>query len=389
MCVARLGLLAAALLACAAAGAAGATSIRVDNFGRTRAGQQVGRVTLENALGMRFSCIDYGATITAIVVPGRRRKLASTGTNIVLGLPSLAAYEASTRRYGAVMGRYAGRIGNARFTLDGKPVALVPNAKGTALHGDPDGYDKRVWQRREFADAEAIGVIYHLLSPDGDQGFPGQVSVSVTYRLLRKRNELQVEYAASSDAATVINLTNHAYFNLAGAASGSLATHRFRIDAARYATVDAKRVPDGVLAPVAGTALDFRRGAALTPRLRASTLLGDPPGFDHTLVFADHGGALALVAQISDTGSGRRMQVRTTEPSVQLYSGNGFDGSETGAEGLAYPRYAGFAFETEHLPDSPNHPNFPSTRLAPGRPFHSLTTFRFGQSGRVRNTADR
>jgi aldose 1-epimerase len=373
------------LLACAPAGA----TILVEDFGRTRAGQRVERVTLENALGMRFSCIDFGATITAIVLPDRRGKPGSIGNNIVLGLPSLAAYEATTRRYGAVMGRYAGRIGNARFTLDGKLVELVPNAKGTALHGDPDGYDRRVWQRREFADADAIGVVYHLLSPDGDQHFPGQVALSVTYRLLRRRNELQIEYAASSDAATVINLTNHAYFNLAGAASGSLASHRFRIDAARYATVDAKRVPDGVLAPVAGTALDFRRGAALTPRLRASKLLGDPPGFDHSLVFADHGGKLALVAHIIETGSGRRMQVRTTEPSVQLNSGNGFDGSETGAEGLAYPRYAGFAFETQHLPDSPNHPAFPSTRLAPGRPFHSLSTFRFDQAGRARDTADR
>jgi aldose 1-epimerase len=355
------------------AAAPACAGIKLSEFGQTRAGERVEQIHLRNELGMEVSSIDYGATITSIVLPGRHGKR----DNIVLGLPSVAAYETSRVRFGGVMGRYAGRIGHARFTLNGKVIELTPNANGTALHGDPDGLDKRVWRRREFADADSIGVIYHLSSPDGDQRLPGAVEIDVTYRLHRKRNELHIEYRASSDAPTVINLTNHAYFNLAGASSGTLATHRFHILADRYARTDAVRVPDGALLPVAGTPLDFRSRAALTPRLQPSSLLGDPPRFDHSLVFADAVRPLTLVARIDETRSGRSMEIRTTEPSAQLNSGGGFDGKVIGAEGQAYGRGAGFAFETQHLSDSPNQPAFPSTLLVPGKDFHSLTTFRF------------
>ncbi len=347
--------------------------ISVTSFGQTRSGVPVEQVRLENDRGMAFSSIDFGATITAITLPG------PTGqrSNIVLGLPDVAAYENSPRRFGGVIGRYAGRIANARFTLNGNVVELVPNARGIAIHGDPDAYDKRVWQRREFADAESIGVAYRLVSPDGDQRMPGRLDIALTYRLLRKRNELQIDYRATTDAPTVINLTNHAYFNLAGATFGRLGTHRFQIMAARYAAHDANKVPLGPLLPVAGTALDFRRPASLMPRLQASSLLGDPPGFDHALVFADRVRPLTLVARIHETTSGRTMEIRTTEPSVLFNNGNGFDGKTMGADGLAYQRHAGFAFETQHLPDSPNQPHFPSTVLVPGQVFQSRTTFRF------------
>lgn len=357
------------LLVCTAASA----GIAVAPFGQTRTGQPVEQVTLANDKGMAFSSIDYGAIITAINLPGRAGKRA----NIVLALPDVVAYENSARRFGGVMGRYAGRIGNARFTLQGKVVELVPNAKGTALHGDPDGYDKRVWQRREFADANSLGVTYHLTSPNGDQRFPGRVEVDVTYRLLRKRNELQIDYRATTDAPTVINLTNHAYFNLAGAAFGKLDTHRFQIMAGRYADTDARRVPNGQLLPVSGTALDFRQRASAMPRLRASALLGDPPGFDHSLVLADTARPLTLAARIDETTTGRKLEICTTEPSVQFNSGSGFDGGTIGAQGKAIARHAGFAFETQHLSDSPNHPAFPSTELVPGQVFQSRTTFRF------------
>jgi aldose 1-epimerase len=363
-------LLLAALLLAASSASAG---IAVQPFGHTRAGQPVEQVRLENDKGMAFSSISYGAIITGITLPGHYGKR----SNIILSLPDVAAYENSTRRFGGVMGRYAGRIGNARFSLQGKVIELVPNAKGTALHGDPDGYDKRVWQGREFADAGSLGVIYRLVSPDGDQKFPGRVEIEVTYRLLRKRNELQVDYRATSDAPTVINLTNHAYFNLAGASFGKLDTHRFQIMAARYAHTDAKKVPVGQLLPVADTALDFRQAARLMPRLHPSALLGEPPGVDHSLVFADNTRVLTLVARIEETTTGRKMEVRTTEPSAQFNSGSGFDGSTMGADGLAYPRHAGFAFETQHLSDSPNHPEFPTTELLPGQVFRSRTTFRF------------
>lgn len=346
-----------------------ATGIRVQPWGASSDGTQVERVTLENERGMRLAYIDYGATLVAAEVPDRKGQR----RNVILNLPDLPAYQRTGRRFAAVMGRYAGRIGGARFTLDGRVVELVANAKGVALHGDPDGYDRRVWRRRDFADAASIGSVYSIVSPDGDQHFPGRVEVSVTYRLMRKTNELRIEYAAATDAPTVINLTNHAYFNLAGAGERGIASHVFEIRAGRYAETDARRIPRGVLASVAGTALDFRKPSGMMERLAApSLLLGDPPGFDHSLLFDKAPGEFGLVAVIGETGSGRRMEIRTSEPALQLNSGGGFDGSEYG-----YQRNDGFAFETQHLPDSPNHPNFPSTALYPGKPFRSITTFRF------------
>jgi aldose 1-epimerase len=347
---------------------------QVQAWGVTRGGQPVQRVQLRNAHGMEVACIDYGATLTAIVVPDAR----GHRDNVVLSLPSLAAYEDNRRRYGAEIGRYAGRIGGARFMLDGREIQLQPNAKGVYLHADPEGYDRRVWQRHDFSEARSLGSVYEMDSPDGDQHFPGHLRLRVVYRLMRDRNELRIEYSATTDAPTVLNPTNHAFFNLAGAGRAGLDGHRFRIEADRYAVTDALRIPTGELAPVQGTPLDFRQPASAAERiLAADPLLGNPAGFDHSLVFIRQDGRLRPVLQVEERGSGRRLQVWTTEPSVQFNSGNGFDGSETGSEGVAYPRYAGFAFETQHLPDSPNHPQFPSTRLDPGRVFSSVTVYRF------------
>jgi aldose 1-epimerase len=364
-----------------AAGSAAATGIRVQAYGVTANGEPVERVVLENERGMRLSYIDYGATLIAAEVADRRGKR----RNVVLSPPDLAAFEKTRGRYGAIIGRYAGRIGGASYTLDGKKVQLSANARGVAIHGDPDPYDKRVWRRQDFADSVSIGSIYRLHSPDGDQNFPGAMDISVTYRLLRKSDEFQIEYRATTSAPTVLNLTNHVYFNLGGAAAGveGMDTHRFQIDADRYAETDALRVPTGVLAGVAGTPLDFRVAASVNARLRAPQgtplqgLNGGPAGYDHSLVFSKKDGAYAKVAVIDDTASGTRMEVRTSEPSVQLYSVNGFDGKEIGAEGVGYQRYGAFAFETQHLPDSPNHPAFPTTALYPGQRFESLTSFRF------------
>ncbi len=349
-------------------------SIRAEPWGVTRDGQKIERVTLENDRGMRLSYVDYGATITSIEVPDRDGKR----QNIVLSLPDLASYEQTRRKFAAIIGRYAGRIADARFPLDGRTVALVPGNNGVTLHGGPAGYDRRVWLRQDFSDAVSMGSTFHLVSADGDQQFPGRLDIHITYRLYRNRNEFGIEYAASTDAPTVINLTNHAFFNLAGAGAAGLATHRFQIHADRFAQTDSKRIPTGTIASVSGTALDFRQSSSVATRLNAaSVLLGNPPGFDHSLLFSGWTGKLALVAVIDDAQSGRRMQILTTEPSVQFNSGNGFDGSETGSEGRAYQRYDGFALETQHLPDSPNHPNFPSTTLRPGQPYRSVTTFHF------------
>jgi aldose 1-epimerase len=375
----RLALLVAGGAFCATASAA--PGIRVEPFGVGADGQPVEKVVLENQRGMRLAYIDRGATLVGVDVADRRGKR----RNVLLSLPDLASYERSKRQYAGIIGRYAGRIGGARYTLDGKTVQLIPFRYSPAftLHGGPNGYETRLRRRQDFADAESIGSIYRLHSPDGDQNFPGALDISVTYRLLRKRDEFQIEYGATTDAPTVVNLTNHAYFNLAGAATADLSTHRFQIDADRYAVTDANRVPTGVLAGVAGTPLDFRRPASIAERLRApiAPLIG-PSGYDHVLVFARGAGAYRKVAVIDDTASGRRMEVRTTEPSVVLYSAGGFDGKEIGSEGVGYRRHASFAFETQHLPDSPNHPAFPTTALYPGQRLHSLTSFRFSTVGR-------
>lgn len=314
---------------------------------------------------MRVAFIDYGATITAIEVRDRAGKL----RNVALSLPTLAAYEATRRKYGAVIGRYAGRIGHARFDLDGRTVTLPANARGLAVHGEPNGFEKRVWRRRDFADRASIGAVYCLSSPDGDQGFPGKLDVCVTYRLLRDVDEFSIEYTATTDAPTVVNLTNHGFFNLAGAGTRGLATHTFQIVADKVVLTDALKVPTGELADVAGTPFDFRKPVHLPN-------IGD---FDHGLVFAR---GAAPAATIFDASSGIRMQVFTSEPSVIFYTANGFDGSETGSEGRPYQRFDGFAFETQHLADSPNHPNFPSTELRPGQTFRSRTALRFSISGR-------
>jgi aldose 1-epimerase len=361
----RMPLLAALLAATFSATAA--SGIRVEAYGVTQAGQPVQKVVLENARGMRLAYIDYGATLVQAEVAdrhGQRR-------NIILSLPDLPSFERTRGRYGAIIGRYAGRIANARYTLDGKTVQLIPNSKGMAIHGDPAPYDKRVWQREDFNDKESLGSIYRLHSPDGDQNFPGALEISVTYRLLRDSDEFRIEYQATTSAPTVLNLTNHVYFNLAGAAANTLESHRFQIDADRYLETDALRVPTGAMLDVAATPFDFRRAASVSERLAAVS------GYDHSLLFSKPSGAYARVATVTEVASGRRMEVSTSEPSAQLYTVNGFDGKEIGSEGVAYQRYGAFALETQHLPDSPNHASFPSTALYPGQVFRSQTGFRF------------
>jgi aldose 1-epimerase len=223
-----------------------------------------------------------------------------------------------------------------------------------------------------------VAVVFTYRSPAGDQGFPGALDVEVTYRLQRRANELSIEYRARSDAKTILNLTNHGFFNLRGAGSGTIGDHCAWIDADRYAEVDDRKIPTGRLLPVAGTVLDFRRPAPIAAQLRVQDpLLRSSGGFDHSLAFRRASGGPRRVAWFADPRSGRHMEVLTSEPSVQFKSGNGFDGADVGGEGVAYPRYAGFAFETQHLPDSPNQPGFPSTTLRPGQTFRSTTILRF------------
>ena len=359
-------------------GSAHAADVTTASFGATQDGRSILKTTLRNDRGMVVSAIDYGATLTAVETPDRRGAV----RNVLLSQPTVAGYEATQRRYAATIGRYAGRIGGARFVLDGKTFDLEPGKNGATLHGGSRGYDKRVWISRPVSDRRSVGVVFTLVSPDGDQGFPGRLEVSVTYRLMRRSNELRIEYAARTDAPTVVNFTNHGFFNLAGAGRGDVLGQRVWIDADRYAEVDQGKIPTGRLPSVAGTVLDFRKPALIGARLRpADPLLASSQGFDHSLVFRTPAGPLRRVAWMEDPASGRRLEIRTTEPSVQFNSGNGFDGSEIGAEGVVYRQHDGFAFETQHLPDSPNRPSFPSTTLRPDAVFRSTTVLRFAVSG--------
>lgn len=363
-----------AIFACALVAAGSPPAIQRTAFGRSAHGEEVLRTEFHNARGMRVAVIDFGATIALIAVPDRLGR----SNNVVLSLPSVDAYEKSQRRWASLIGRYAGRIGDARFTLGGVTHRLQPGRNGVTLHGGSDGYDKRVWRSEPFADRGSVGVRYRIDSLAGDQGFPGRLALTVTYRLLRARNELRIEYEARTDAPTVVNFTNHGFYNLGGAGADTVAGHRLWIAADRYAETDARKIPTARLLPVRGTPLDFTKAEVIGDRLRMpSPLIAASDGIDNSLVFAGADGRLRLRAVAEDPSSGRRMEIRSTESSVQLNTGNGFDGSEVGSEGRAYGRYAGFALETQHLPDSPNQPGFPSTVLRPGEVFRSVTSYRF------------
>jgi len=354
----------------ASGAAAAAAGIKAEPYGTTSDGHKVDKVVLENSRGMRLALIDYGATIVSLDVADRQGKRA----NIALSLPNLKAYEQTKRQYGSIVGRFAGRIGGATYMLDGKTVKLQANPLGATLHGGPPGYEHRVWQRQDFTDAKSVGVIYRLRSPDGEQNFPGNLDLTVTYRLLLDSDEFQIEYAAVTDKPTVLNPTNHAFFNLGGANAGPAAmkTHRIQIDGDRTTETRPDLIPTGKLLKVAGTPLDLRKLTDYFPRVQAI-----PGGFDHTYVLNNDSGKLARAVLVEDTASGRRMEIATTEPSVQIYSGGSFDGTEIGGEGEGYRQYGGFALETQHLPDGPNQPSFPSTALYPGKTFKSLTTYKF------------
>lgn len=363
------------MLCLATATPAAAASVQIEPFGRTAGGVAVSRIVMFNDRGMRVAIIDRGATLTMMEVPdrqGRRR-------NVVLSLPDVAAFERTQRRWGGVIGRYAGRIADARFTLDGRTYALTPGRNGVTLHGGPNGFDGRMWHAETRRDAGSSAAIFRLTSPAGDQGFPGGLSVEVTYRLMDRSNELRIEYRATTTAPTVFNPTNHMFLNLGGADSGTIDAHRLRLFADRYAESDARKIPTGRLVPVAGTPLDFRRlRAVAASRAATHPLLAASDGFDHAYVVRPEPASRPLpVAIVEDPHSGRRLAIDSTEPAVVFNSGNGFDGTETGAERVAYGRYAGLALETQHLPDAPNRSSFASTVLRPGHLFRSMTVYRF------------
>lgn len=337
-------------------------------FGKMPDGTAVDVYTLKSdAVEARIT--NFGARIVSIKTADRDGKMGE----VVLGYDSLAGYLVDKKTYfGAIVGRYGNRIAHGKFVIDGKTYQIPQNNNGNALHGGTVGFDQHVWTAREVAE----GVEMTLVSPDGDQGFPGTLTAHVRYTL--HHNALRIDYSMTTDKATVVNLTNHSYFNLGGVGSGTILNEEMQILADKFTPTDAGLIPTGVLAPVDGTPMDFRKpmviGARIHDNFEPLKLAG---GYDHNWVLRGANGEVKTAAKVYDPASGRVLTVTTTEPGVQFYAGVSLDGSFKGPGGVVYGKSTGLCLETQHFPDSPNHPSFPTTLLKPGETRHSMTTFTF------------
>ena len=349
-------------------------TIRKQSFGKTASGEQVDLYSLTNKKGMDVSITNFGATVVTLRVPDRAGKAA----DVVLGYDTLEGYENGKSYFGATVGRYANRIGGGKFSIDGKEYTLPKNDGNNTLHGGIVGFNKKIWKARELPANDAAVLELSYLSPDGEEGFPGNLSVKVVFTLPANRNELKIDYTATTDKDTVLNLSNHSYFNLAGEGVGNILDQVLTLHAKQFTPVDKTLIPTGELRDVAGTPLDFNSATAIGKRINEDyEQLVFGKGYDHNWVLASGGGkGLSIAAEAYEPKSGRMLKVLTTEPGVQFYSGNFLDGS-TGKGGKAYPRRSAFCLETQHFPDSPNHASFPSTLLTPNAVFQSHTVFRF------------
>ncbi|HKW02823.1 MAG TPA: aldose epimerase family protein [Vicinamibacterales bacterium] len=343
-------------------------------FDRTPDGESVDLITLRNQAGIEVRIMTWGATILSIKTPDRAGAL----DDITLGFDTFAPYVDKAPYFGAVVGRYGNRIAKGKFTLDGKTYTLVTNNGANALHGGTRGFDKRLWKADTFQNASGVGVKMSYTSADGEEGYPGTLAAEVTYTL-NDKNQLVVDYHATTDKATVVNLTQHTYFNLAGGKANDILGHELMLNADRYTPVDDTLIPTGELAPVAGTPFDFRTATAIGARIgQDNEQLKRGKGYDHNWVLTRQGDGLSLAARVVEPTTGRTLEVSTTEPGIQFYSGNFLDGKLTGKGGRVYPQRSGFCLETQHFPDSPNHANFPSTVLRPGQEYKTQTVFTFG-----------
>jgi aldose 1-epimerase len=353
----------------------GELGIKKQRFGTAPGDKVVHRYTLTNDHCMEVKILTYGGIVQSLSIPDRDGRVA----NVALGFDNLQDYvENNSPYFGAIIGRYANRIAGGQFTLDGVTYELPQNNGPNTLHGGNKGFDKRVWAATEVSGRDHVGLELRYTSPDGEQGFPGTLKVKVTYTLTQD-NELHMDYHATTDEPTVVNLTNHSYFNLSGEGTGTIYDHRLEINAGRYTPVDETLIPTGKIAPVAGTPFDFRKPMPIGERIRDNhpqIVIGR--GYDHNFVL-DRGGdkGLVLAARATDPTSGRVLEVFTTEPGMQFYSGNFLDGTLVGTSGKVYRQSDGFALETQHFPDSPNQPKFPSTVLRPGEVFDSTTVYGF------------
>jgi aldose 1-epimerase len=361
------------------AGAPGPTSSgQPAAFGTLANGQTAQLFTLRNAHGIELQLTNYGGIITSLKTPDRNGRFA----DIVLGYDNLADYVRNSPYFGAIVGRYANRIARGHFTLDGATYTLAVNNGPNSLHGGLRGFDKVVWNARPFQNQDGQGVTLDYTSPNGEEGYPGTLHATVTYTLTPD-DRLIVDYAATTDKATPINLSQHSYWNLVGNASRDILGHILTINADATTPVDSTLIPTGAIAPVQGTPFDFRTPTAIGARVdeRQDTQIRYGNGYDHNWVLNRNGAAadaLVLAARVVEPTSGRTMEITTTEPGLQFYSGNFLDGSNIGKGGVVYHFRYGLALETQHFPDAPNHSNFPSTILRPGQQYRSRTVFKFG-----------
>jgi len=340
-------------------------------FGKTSDGREVFLYTLKNQNGMEVVITNFGGDVVSMKAPDRDGKYA----DIALGFDTVADYEKQGPYFGALIGRYGNRLAGGKFTLDGKTYQVPTNDGPNALHGGKVGFDKRVWDAKESSDASGQHLHLHYLSKDGEEGFPGNLNADVTYTLDNK-NELRIDYLATTDKDTVLNLTNHTYFNLKGQGEGDILEHQIMINADRFTPVDAHLIPTGELKPVEGTPFDLRKAVAIGAHINDDNeQLKLGRGYDHNWVL-NTGGKMATAAKVVEPTTGRVLEVLTDQPGIQFYTGNFLDGTAKG-KGKVYNYRNGFCLETQHFPDSPNHPNFPTTELKPGQKFKSTTIYRF------------
>lgn len=340
-------------------------------FGSTRDGQAADLYTLRNQNGMEAAITNYGGAVVRLMAPDRNGSLA----DVVLGYDTLAGYETDKAYLGAIIGRFANRIAHGKFTLQGVTYQLPRNNGDNSLHGGIAGFNKRLWSARELS-GQALELTY--LSQDGEEGYPGNLAATVVYTLT-EANELRIDYSATTDKNTIVNLTNHSYFNLAGQGEGDILAQEVAIHAGYFTPVNANLIPTGEIRSVKGTPLDFTRPASIGARIGvADEQLEKAGGYDHNWIPDREGDReLVLGAEVYERASGRVLQVFTTQPGIQFYSGNFLDGSIRGKQGNAYPRRSGFCLETQHYPDSPNHPEFPSTELQAGQQYREASVFKF------------
>lgn len=375
--------LATALLAPACGGGESSTQTPVTQprittptlFGTTADGKAVDIINLHNGNGLEMQVLTYGGIIRSL----KTRDRDGVSDDIVLGHDSVAAYEANSPYFGSLIGRVGNRIANGMFTLDKQTYTLAKNNGPNHLHGGVKGWDKVIWKAEPFQDRTGVGVRLEYTSADGEEGYPGTVTAHVVYTLTPD-NTLVVDYHATTDKATVINLTQHSYFNLAGARATDILGHALQINADRYTPVDDGLIPTGELATVEGTPFDFRTAIAIGARINTAgnVQLDRGKGYDHNYVLTRSGDGLQVAARVHEPTTGRTLEISTTEPGVQLYTGNFLDGTITGKGGRVYPHRSGFCLETQHFPDSPNKPDFPSITLRPGGEYRSKTVFAFG-----------